>query len=1289
MSKYQRDDALRAIIDTRITEIMARYGRGVIPGTTASNIAPVPSSGGAPSNAQYLTLTTDATLTAERTLAAGAGLTGTDGGAGAAYTLAVGAGAGITVNADDVALTTPGTLTVSTSNTATGSHTHAVTSSSNPGANARLLATDASGYLSLVRLTATDRVVSPLITSASGNITLTPASTSVILSDSRAIATTTFASGFTGSGFRIDQGISYASQTTAEFDNLIVRGLMRVYELVINKIRVSRGSLIVSPGGGKVASVSGSGPYTLNFEDDHGLAANDLLRAQKFTGSGTYQSLMTVSSVTDSDTVVATLNSGSAPAAGYEYAVTGNTSNAARQGVLYLTADDSGSPFMDIVAGLSAHSGASGWGSASLFRTRVGRLDGITSGTNEYGLYAGDGTASTDQYIRVSNSAVLLNNVPIQLYNGGSQTVNIDSAGTDIWVGASTSDRRLTWDGSNLRVRGSLIVGPGVGFTCAPEFYCGYDTPTLGNTVNANGHRGQPPTISGGVIGTAGKFFGGSVTVGEATTNRILNPSVETNTTGYASDTGTLARSTDYALFGTYSLRYTHSSGGSGNTYYNVSGTLATSTTFTFSVYARRGDGAAVSGVTCFIDSSLATITPTISAVGNGWYRIYATRAIGGSLGNHIVGITGMATDTTWYFDGWQCEALSYVTPYVDGSLVTSGVAWTGTAHASTSTRTAASLAYPVAGNIPPAKGSLSMWVLVEYWKTGGAILWSAGAANTDFQGQISQTGIVQLYVNGNVCQHQTAAAAGWHHVAFTWDVSANQTRVYLDGVVCTTAGTTGSTPPPLHASTLQIGCSSLIGSGYNFNGAIDEVAILDTVLSADDVSAIYESDAPLNIARSNYELVLTDAGAGRVNANAGGIYGVDSGGKPTFTLLNSAATVNGESLGAGDTLLGDNSSNKGNVLFDQSAGSLIIRTGTTNVLSFGSTGSVDGVLNLGASGGIWQGSSGSFGSPTTGLKLYRNGTDGWIEIWKSGEIAASVTPDYAFSILAGSSFSGSRALNFFDSSSNRVGELIAYTTSSVNYVQTRARSTSSSKTAGNWVMSFNTASTGNSRSSLYSARGVDLDATPPTVTYPLAAVYAESKDSTGDATCAMVSESGASDKAYITVVSNGTTQTNTYVADNHNFTGTKSGFIIDHPLDPENKWLIHSPVESDRLRVVYDGEVTLDGAGAAVVTMPEWFAPLAKNVRVMVTCVDAHMPVYVTDIRARRFTIAGGSEGRRVFWTLSAERADPWAEQRPLAIETDKPDDERGTLFAWREYGASEIKSWRRRTQEKLKAKE
>lgn len=86
---------------------------------------------------------------------AGAGLTG-GGTIESTRTVNVIAGAGITVNADDVALTTPGTLTVGTTNAASGNHTHAITSSSNPGAVASLLASKSDGSLSLPRLNITD-----------------------------------------------------------------------------------------------------------------------------------------------------------------------------------------------------------------------------------------------------------------------------------------------------------------------------------------------------------------------------------------------------------------------------------------------------------------------------------------------------------------------------------------------------------------------------------------------------------------------------------------------------------------------------------------------------------------------------------------------------------------------------------------------------------------------------------------------------------------------------------------------------------------------------------------------------------------------------------------------------------------------------------------------------------------------------------------------------------------------------------------------------------------------------
>ena len=49
-------------------------------------------------------------------------------------------------------------------------------------------------------------------------------------------------------------------------------------------------------------------------------------------------------------------------------------------------------------------------------------------------------------------------------------------------------------------------------------------------------------------------------------------------------------------------------------------------------------------------------------------------------------------------------------------------------------------------------------------------------------------------------------------------------------------------------------------------------------------------------------------------------------------------------------------------------------------------------------------------------------------------------------------------------------------------------------------------------------------------------------------------------------------------------------GFEIDHPLDPENKYLSHSFVESPDMLNVYNGTATTDDNGEAVVALPGYF---------------------------------------------------------------------------------------------------
>ena len=79
-----------------------------------------------------------------------------------------------------------------------GADTVTLTSSSNPGAAASILASDGSGYLSLVRLITSERLRTPLIDTVSGPLTLDPAGDVVSLAASTSVQTANYASQLTG-----------------------------------------------------------------------------------------------------------------------------------------------------------------------------------------------------------------------------------------------------------------------------------------------------------------------------------------------------------------------------------------------------------------------------------------------------------------------------------------------------------------------------------------------------------------------------------------------------------------------------------------------------------------------------------------------------------------------------------------------------------------------------------------------------------------------------------------------------------------------------------------------------------------------------------------------------------------------------------------------------------------------------------------------------------------------------------------------------------------------------------
>lgn len=123
--------------------------------------------------------------------------------------------------------------------------------------------------------------------------------------------------------------------------------------------------------------------------------------------------------------------------------------------------------------------------------------------------------------------------------------------------------------------------------------------------------------------------------------------------------------------------------------------------------------------------------------------------------------------------------------------------------------------------------------------------------------------------------------------------------------------------------------------------------------------------------------------------------------------------------------------------------------------------------------------------------------------------------------------------------------------------------------------------------------------------------------------------------------------------------------FRIDHPLDPLNKYLSHSFVESPDMKNVYDGLVTLDESGATWVQLPNYFEALNRDFRYQLTCLGGYAPVYVAnEVHGARFQIAGGTSGLRVSWQVTGIRKDPYADAHRIRVEEEKPADERGTCL-------------------------
>ena len=118
----------------------------------------------------------------------------------------------------------------------------------------------------------------------------------------------------------------------------------------------------------------------------------------------------------------------------------------------------------------------------------------------------------------------------------------------------------------------------------------------------------------------------------------------------------------------------------------------------------------------------------------------------------------------------------------------------------------------------------------------------------------------------------------------------------------------------------------------------------------------------------------------------------------------------------------------------------------------------------------------------------------------------------------------------------------------------------------------------------------------------------------------------------------------------------------IDNPVDPANKYLLHSSVESPDMKNIYDGMVQTDANGSAVVNLPSYFQILNYNYRYQLTVIGQFAQAIVeNEISNNQFTIKTDKPNVKVSWQVTGIRNDAYAKANPMVVEQEKAPEDRG----------------------------
>jgi hypothetical protein len=514
--------------------------------------------------------------------------------------------------------------------------------------------------------------------------------------------------------------------------------------------------------------------------------------------------------------------------------------------------------------------------------TREGHLEGIT-GSTEFGLFAGDVTLANKNYVVFSDQNVEMHGVETSWYdNSGNERIYINPTATGasdlLSAGPNIStDKRFTISGDGDVWLSSLAVSNlGYPFFNAADGILLLDfqkIDEISSTWYVIGSRDEKATVVGAIHQEQGRWPGTrSFVIEKATTNYVTNPSFEVDTTGwtnYSTGTagGTRAISTDRAWAGSYSLKLVKNAGAAADRWgmydtlpnsinaqaYIASARVWLETGATAKLYMQKGGGVGV------FQSVLVSTTVT-----GRWVTlvtpVLTANATGDAMHVHVW-IEGTPTATV-YYDAVQVERYTAATSYCDGDQG-EGYAWSRTAHASTSTRTATQVHLDTHTNLLWSESALTFRIVAQAPNDWDDTWQFTGTAQRLFEIHTGVDRIVQVYWSSSTNKFgavigddspstvtltratgtDTFSKGDWIDVVVVVDF-AGTSELWVNGEMLDDGVTSSLNAPDSDTDEWQIANNY---SGNNQAGwAIAEHSVFQRALTAEEIGQLWALNRPL-----------------------------------------------------------------------------------------------------------------------------------------------------------------------------------------------------------------------------------------------------------------------------------------------------------------------------------------------------------------------------------------------------------------------------------------------------------